>query len=84
MAAGLAMVVTDVGGNREAVVDGVSGLVVSPRDPTALEAAILALARDPDRRAEMGAAARDRVHDHFSMDACVAAYMRLYDGLVTP
>ena len=83
MAAGLAMVVTDVGGNREAVVDGATGLVVPPRDPTALGAAILALARDPDRRAEMGAAARDRAQENFSMDACVAAYVRLYDGLVT-
>lgn len=82
MAAGLAMVVTDVGGNREAVVDGVTGLVVPPRDPTALEAAILTLARDPDRRAEMGAAARARAQENFSMDACVAGYVRLYDGLI--
>ena len=84
MAAGLAMVVTDVGGNREAVVDGVTGLVVPPRDPTALEAAILDLARDPDRRAVMGKAARARAQENFSMDACVAGYVRLYDGLVTP
>ena len=81
MAAGLAMVVTDVGGNPEAVVDGVTGLVVPPRDPRAFGEALLALASDPERRAAMGEAGRRRVTEDFSLDACVARYARLYDGL---
>ena len=49
MAAGVAMIVSDVGGNAEAVQHGVSGCVVPPRDPAALGAAILA-ARPRSRR----------------------------------
>jgi glycosyltransferase involved in cell wall biosynthesis len=82
MAAGLPMVVTDVGGNREAVIDEATGLVVPSHDPTALGAAILALALDPDRCGAMGAAARERARDIFSMETCVAEYEHLYDGLV--
>ena len=45
MRAGLPMVVTDVGGNAEAVVDGETGFVVPPADPAALAAALLRVAR---------------------------------------
>ena len=81
MGAALPMVVTDVGGNREAVVDGVTGLVVPPREPRALGEAVLALARDPARRAALGAAGRRRVGERFPLDACVARYERLYAAL---
>ena len=81
MAAALPMVVTDVGGNREAVVDGITGLIVLPREPRALADAVLALARDPTRRAAMGAAGRRRVAETFSLEACVARYERLYSAL---
>ena len=65
MVAGLAMVVTDVGGNAEAVVDGVTGLVVPAQDPPALGQAILTLAQDPATRDKMGRAARERVRRSF-------------------
>ncbi len=81
MAAGLPMVVTGVGGNPEAVVDGVTGLVVPARDPRALGRAVLALARDPARRAAMGEAGRRRAEDSFSVDSCVDRYERLYAAL---
>ncbi len=81
MAAGLPMVVTDVGGNAEAVTHGVSGLVVPPRDPRALGQAILSLARDPARRRQMGEAGRQRVAAEFSLEACVGRYTRLYAAL---
>ncbi len=41
------------------------------------------LAGDPARRRAMGAAGQRRVSEHFSLDACVAAYERLYEGLLT-
>jgi glycosyltransferase involved in cell wall biosynthesis len=82
MAARLPMVVTDVGGNGEAVCDGETGLVVPPRDPARLAEAIVALARDPARRRAMGAAGRRRVAAEFSIEACVSAYERLYEGLI--
>jgi glycosyltransferase involved in cell wall biosynthesis len=81
MAAGLPMVVTDVGGNREAVVDGVTGLIVPPSDPDALGEAVLGLAREPARRKSMGEAGRRNAAERFSPDACAARYARLYGAL---
>lgn len=78
MAAGLPMVVTDVGGNAEAVINGVCGLVVPPRDPVALAAALYALAGSHSMRARLGQAARERAAACFTVDACVAKYEQLY------
>lgn len=82
MAAGLAMVVTDVGGNAEAVVDGETGLVVPPRNPKAIGDAILRLARDAELRKRLGTAARKRVEEKFSIDQCVKAHGELYQDLL--
>jgi glycosyltransferase involved in cell wall biosynthesis len=81
MAAGLPMVVTDVGGNGEAVLDGTTGFVVPSRDPQALGQAIVRLAADAGLRERMGAAARQRQQQHFSIEACVARYNSLYRAL---
>ena len=81
MAAGLPMVVTAVGGNAEAVVDGETGLVVPARNPAALGAAILRLASDGELRKQMGAAARRRAEEHFSMERCVQRYDEVYRRL---
>ena len=78
MAAGLPMVVTDVGGNAEAVLDGKTGFVVPARDPAQLASAILRLVQDANR-AEMGRRGKQRVQDVFSFDACVDEYERTYD-----
>ena len=83
MAAGLPLVVSDVGGNAEAVMDGVTGLVVPPRDPASLSSAIRRLVTDPQLRARMGAAGRDRVATRFTLDACVDRYETLYRGLAS-
>ena len=82
MAAGLPMVVTDVGGNAEAVIDGETGLVVPPHDPEALETAILKLANDPELRRAMGRAGRVRAEQDFSVEACIDAYCALYERLL--
>jgi glycosyltransferase involved in cell wall biosynthesis len=81
MAASLPMVVTDVGGNAEAVIDGECGYVVPARNPAALALALGNLIGDADRRKAMGAAARRRVAAFFSLDICVAAYHALYEEL---
>jgi glycosyltransferase involved in cell wall biosynthesis len=77
MAAGLPMVVTNVGGNGEAVVDGQTGYVVPPRDAAALGKALSRMAADPGRAA-MGRAGRQRTRDLFSMEACIDGYEALY------
>ena len=82
MAAGLPMVVTNVGGNPEAVIDGENGLVVPPHNPAALGDAILRLAHNANARKHMGAAGHQRVETLFSHDLCVAKYCALYEGLM--
>lgn len=77
MAASLPMVVTDVGGNSEAVIHGQTGLVVPPCAPKALAEALLKIAHDPNRIV-MGQAGRIRVESRFTMQACVDAYEGLY------
>lgn len=82
MSAGLPAVATDVGGNAEAVIDGACGLIVPPRDPSALGAALARLASAPELRARFGAAARARVEEHFTVRRCVAAYEDLYEAVL--
>ncbi|NTW89073.1 MAG: glycosyltransferase, partial [Desulfobulbaceae bacterium] len=82
MAAGLPMVVTDVGGNSEAVVDGMTGLVVPPYSPDRLGAAIVSLANNLPLRHKMGMAAQKRVKEEFSLAGCVQRYADLYEGIM--
>jgi glycosyltransferase involved in cell wall biosynthesis len=82
MAAGLPMVVTDVGGNAELVIDGKTGFVVPPHDASSLAAAILRLARDAGLRQTLGNNARRRVAEQFSFRASVDQYCSLYEELL--
>jgi serine/threonine protein kinase len=82
MAAGLPMIVTDVGGNPEAVLAGETGLVVPPHDPEALAESLVSLARDPLLRKTYGEAGRARLEAQFLLDSCVARYEALYRGLL--
>lgn len=82
MGAGLPLVVTDVGGNAEAVVDGETGFVVPPHNPDLLAPAILRLATDPDLRRRFGAAGQARADALFTLDACVDRYETFYRGLM--
>ncbi len=81
-AVGLPMIVTDVGGNSEAVIHGYSGLVVPRRDPQALAHAIVELASHADTRRLIGKAARERVRARFNLQRCVAEYEALYAALI--
>lgn len=79
MAAGLPLVVTDVGGNPEAVVDGECGCVVPAHDPGALATGLGKLISSSAARDAMGIEARRRVIELFSIDSCVAAYEATYE-----
>ncbi len=78
MAHGRPVVATRVGGLLDLVVDGETGIVVPPRDPTALRSALERLLADADLRRRLGTAGRDRARSHFSWekvtDATLAAY----------
>jgi glycosyltransferase involved in cell wall biosynthesis len=75
------MIVTDVGGNAEAVVDGENGHVIPPRDGAALAWALIDLHGDPARAAAMGRASRARVEERFSLERMCAEHVRLYRSL---
>jgi glycosyltransferase involved in cell wall biosynthesis len=82
MAAGKAVVATAVGGNSEAVVDGVTGSLVPAGDAEALAAAVIRLLEDPTERSRLGSAGRSRVLEQFSVDAVVQRYQATYEALI--
>jgi glycosyltransferase involved in cell wall biosynthesis len=82
MAAGLPVVATRVGGTPEAVQDGVTGLLVPPRDPAALVAALRAVIEDRELAARLGQAAKRRVTEWFSLERMVRRTEQLYDWLL--
>ncbi|MFG3347975.1 DUF3492 domain-containing protein [Streptomyces sp. NPDC048018] len=76
-----ATVSTDVGAVVEVI--GGTGLVVPPRNPKALADACLALLRDPDRRHRLGAAARARALELFTVEQNLAAFRGIYLELLS-
>ncbi|WP_330344536.1 DUF3492 domain-containing protein [Streptomyces longwoodensis] len=81
MFCGRATVSTDVGAVVEVI--GGTGLVVPPRNPRALAEACVALLRDPERRARLGAAARARALELFTVEQNVAAFHGIYLEVVS-
>ncbi|HEX6723006.1 MAG TPA: glycosyltransferase, partial [Burkholderiaceae bacterium] len=81
MSMGRPVVLSDIGGAREMITDGVEGYVVSPTELAArLPAIIAALYADRRKRQQMGQAARDRVVSSFSVSAMVAGYRGVFHG----
>jgi glycosyltransferase involved in cell wall biosynthesis len=78
MLRGCAVVATAVGGNREAVEDGVDGLLVPPDDPAALAGAIARLLDDPGLRRRLARTARERATARYGWERCVAAHEAYY------
>jgi glycosyltransferase involved in cell wall biosynthesis len=79
MAAGLPLVISDVSGVSQVVGNDEYGLKVPVGDVAALTQAIRALADAPERRAALGAAARQRVLAKFSAHAMLTGLSRLYE-----
>lgn len=83
-ACGLPIVTTDVPGCRDAVDDGVTGLLVPARDAEALARAISRLAGDAPLRARMGRAARERAEAAYDAAAIAARHLDVYDDAKRP
>ncbi len=82
MAASKPVVATDVGGAREAVVDGESGYIVNARDHETMAERILSLLHAPGRARAMGARGRALVEEKFSCAAQLNNTLSLYDRLL--
>ena len=82
MAQGLPAVATDVGGNREVVVDGVTGHLVPAADPDRLTAVLLELLSDSAQRQRMGQAGRECILTTFRIDTMVTATQNVYERLL--
>ncbi|MDQ2759227.1 MAG: glycosyltransferase, partial [Actinomycetota bacterium] len=74
------LVATAVGGLLDIIEDGRTGLLVPPRDPAALAAALVSLLTDPVRRDRLATAAADR-WEEFTIEAAVRRFARLYETL---
>jgi glycosyltransferase involved in cell wall biosynthesis len=79
MALSRPVVASNVGGIPEMIEDGVTGLLVPPRDAGALAAAILRLLRDHPLADTLGRAGHDLVHESFCIELMVAAVEQIYD-----
>jgi len=77
-AAGRAIIASDVDGTTEVVVPGETGLLVPPRSPEALGAAICSLLADPAAARAMGLAARGRVEREFSVERQIDVSAQAY------
>jgi len=83
MATGLAVAVTETGGNPEAVIDNDSGLLFPVGDSEKLAELLLLLRARKDLREALGQRALARVREHFSLQAMVRNYERIYEGVAT-
>lgn len=78
MSSGVAPIVTNVGGNPAIVSDGVDGVLVPPRDPQVLAAAIEDLLVNDTKRRTLANAAAAKVREKFSIENMVRQYVQIY------
>jgi len=85
MASGLPCVTTEVGSGTSYVVENeITGLVAPPRSPEALAQALNRLLADSALRARMGAAGRERVLQHFTLEKMIEGVEAAYASPPTP
>jgi glycosyltransferase involved in cell wall biosynthesis len=79
LACGVPAVATSIGGATEILEDGVTGLIVPPRDPARLAAAILSLLDDPERARAMGRRGSRDVAARFTPDRLAEETLAVYE-----
>ncbi len=82
MAMSLPMIVTDAGGNKEAVVHDQTGFVVPVKDINALSLRIQQLINNRELREQMGQLGHSRIVEQFSIDQCINDYVEVYTSLL--
>jgi L-malate glycosyltransferase len=83
MAAGLPAVAIDVGGNRDAIVDGETGYLVSERSPEAFAEPLIKLLRDEELRAKMGDKGFQRCVENFEVGKTIGQLEEFYESLIS-
>ena len=81
MACGLPVIASKIGGVVDVVEDGRSGILFEPGDISGLASAMVRLLNDNELRLKLGAEARKRIVDSFSIDMIADEYIRLYERL---
>lgn len=82
MASGKPVIATDVGGVPEMVEDGISGVLVSPKDVKGLSKTIVSLLKDGEKAKRMGMAGRRRVEEFFGIEANRDRVEQIYKDLL--
>jgi glycosyltransferase involved in cell wall biosynthesis len=82
MALGVPVVATAGGGTDEVVEDGVSGLLIPPRDAAAAERALLRLLDDRELRSRLIEGARTKVESAFGLDRFIGDHVKLYEEVL--
>ena len=80
-ATGLPLIGTDMPGVREAITDGVNGILIPTRDSVALAAAVEELADDAEKAQRYGSASLERAKNEFDHRRVVGEYLKMYDDL---
>jgi glycosyltransferase involved in cell wall biosynthesis len=81
MAAGRAVVATDVGGVREVLAHQETGILIPPGSASAIETALIDLLDHPGKRTALAQAAKDHVVQEFGVQRMVEGYRRVYEML---
>lgn len=82
MAAGVAIVTTDVGESRHVIDNETTGLIVQPGNVQELASALRTLINDPSRRLRMGERARVKFSENYTVDRMISRYSELYENLM--
>ncbi len=80
MACGLPVITTDCGGMREAITDGIEGIVVPVGNSRAMADALTRLANDPDLRSRMGLAGRARIINQFNLETQIESFVSFFQS----
>lgn len=83
MACGLPVIASNVGGIPEQVDDGVTGVLIGPRDSEFLAAEIELMLQNPNKLKEMGSAGYSKVQSHFTLEQQQSAYLDFYRSILS-
>ena len=82
MAMAKPIIATNIDGITEQITDGVNGILVPPKDPSALANAVMRVLNDKEFARTMGLAARKKVEQEFSVEKMITETEKVYLSLL--